>query len=100
LVICPKHTSLTEITDNGANTLNFMYLTQMVFVKDYEKVRNVCSAPEVKTLMEVAYNLKNDEQELQDMVKVKIENAYNKVSKYSWKQISKQFKTIIDKLAK
>jgi len=100
LVICPKHTSLTEITDNGANTLNFMYLTQMVFVKDYEKVRNVCSAPEVKTLMEVAYNLKNDEQELQDMVKVKIENAYNKVSKYRWKQISRQFKTIIDKLAK
>jgi glycosyltransferase involved in cell wall biosynthesis len=100
LVICPKHTSLTEITDNGENTLNFMYITQMVFVKDYEKIRNVCSAPEVKTLLEVAYNLKNDEQELQDMVKVKIENAYNKVVAMKWKDISKKFKLIIDKLAK
>jgi hypothetical protein len=72
----------------------------MVFAKDYEKIRNVCSAPEVKTLLEVAYNLKNDEQELQDMVKQKIENAYNKVLQYKWKDISNQFKTIIDKLAK
>jgi glycosyltransferase involved in cell wall biosynthesis len=100
LVICPKHTSLTEITNNGQNTLNFMYLTQMVFVNDYEKIRNVCSAPEVKTLLEVAYNLKNDEQELQDMVKVKIENAYKKVFEIKWRDISKKFKTIIDKLAK
>ena len=100
LVICPKHTSLTEITDNGANTLNFLYLTQMVFVKDFEKVRNVCSPPEVKTLLEVAYNLKNDEPELQQMVQDKIENAYNKVTGMKWKDISKKFKTIIDKLAK
>jgi glycosyltransferase involved in cell wall biosynthesis len=100
LVVCPKHTSLTEITNNGENTLNFMYSTQMVFVKDYEKVRNVCSAPEVKTLMEVCYNLKNDEQELQDAVKVKIENAYKKVVALKWKDISNQFKTIIDKLSK
>jgi glycosyltransferase involved in cell wall biosynthesis len=100
LVICPKHTSITEITNNGENTLNFLYSTPMVFVKDFEKIRNVCSAPEVKTLMEVAYNLKNDEQELQDMVKVKIENAYNKVVGWKWNQIAKQFKTIIDKLAK
>jgi glycosyltransferase involved in cell wall biosynthesis len=100
LVICPKHTSLTEITNNGENTLNFLYSTPMVFVKDYEKVRYVCSGAEVKTLMEVAYNLKNDEQELQDMVKVKIENAYNKIVGLKWNQIAKQFKTTIDKLAK
>lgn len=100
LVVCPKHTSLTEITNNGENTLNFLYLTQMVFVKDYEKIRNVCSAPEVKKIMEVVYNLKNDEPEMQELAALKIENAYKKVSELKWKDISRQFKVIIDKLAK
>lgn len=100
LVICPKHTSLTEITDNGANTLNFMFSQQTVFVNDYEKIRFTTNPLEVKTLCEVVYNLKNDEQELQGMVKVKIESAYNKVSKMKWDGIAKRFKVIIDKLTK
>lgn len=100
LVICPKHTSLTEITNNGENTLNFMFSQQAVFVNDYEKIRLITNPMEVKTLCEVAYNLKNDEQELQDMVKLKIENAYNKVSEMKWEGIAKQFKVIIDKLTK
>ena len=55
---------------------------------------------EVKTLCEVAYGLKNEEQELQDQVKQKIENAYNKVSAMKWEGIAKQFKVIIDKITK
>ena len=100
LVICPKHTSLAEITDNGLNTLNFMYSQQMVFVNDFEKIRHVCNPAEVSTLLGIAYNLKNDEQELQDQVKAKIENAYNKVVGMKWSGIAKKFKAIIDKLAK
>ena len=100
LVICPKHTSLTEITENGANTLNFMFNQQAVFVNDFEKIRFTTNPLEVKTLCEVAYGLKNDEPELQEMVKVKIENAYNKVSGMKWEGIAKQFKVIIDKLTK
>jgi len=100
LVICPKHTSLAEITDNGTNTLNFMYSQQMVFVNDFEKIRHVCNPAEVSTLLGIAYNLKNDEQELQDQVKEKIENAYNKVVGMKWSGIAKKFKAIIDKLAK
>ena len=100
LVICPKHTSLAEITDNGLNTLNFMYSQQMVFVNDFEKIRHVCNPAEVSTLLGVAYNLKNEEQELQDQVKAKIENAYNKVVGMEWSGIAKKFKAIIDKLAK
>lgn len=100
LVICPKHTSITEITDNGENTLNFMFSQQMVFVKDFEKIRYVSNPAEVSTLLGVAYGLKNEEQELQDMVKSKIENAYNKVIGMKWSGIAKKFKTIIDKLAK
>lgn len=100
LVICPKHTSLTEITDNGANTLNFMFSQQTVFVNDFEKIRFTTNPLEVKTLCEVAYGLKNDEQELQDMVKVKIENAYKKVYDMKWEGIAKRFKLLIDKLTK
>jgi glycosyltransferase involved in cell wall biosynthesis len=100
LVVCPKHTSLTEITDNGANTLNFMFSQQAVFVNDFEKIRFTTNPLEVKTLCEVVYGLKNDEQELQDMVKVKIENAYNKVSGMKWDGIAKRFKVLIDKLTK
>lgn len=100
LVICPKHTSLTEITDNGENTLNFMFNQQMVFVNDFEKIRYVSNPSEVSTLLGVAYNLKDEPEELQDMVKAKIENAYNKVVAMKWSGIAKKFKTIIDKLAK
>jgi len=100
LVICPKHTSLTEITDNGENTLNFMFSQQAVFVNDFEKIRFTTNPLEVKTLCEVMYGLKNDEPELQEMVKTKIENAYNKVSGMKWEGIAKQFKVLIDKLTK
>jgi glycosyltransferase involved in cell wall biosynthesis len=100
LVVCPKHTSLTEITNNGQNTLNFMFSQQAVFVNDFEKIRFTTNPLEVKTLCEVVYGLKNDEPELQDMVKVKIENAYKKVCAMKWKGIAKKFKVLIDKLTK
>lgn len=100
LVICPKHTSLTEITNNGDLTLNFMFLQSNVFINDFEKIRFTCNPNEVNTLLGVAYNLKNDEQELQDAVSEKIERAYEKVKGMSWVNIAKQFKVKIDKLAK
>jgi glycosyltransferase involved in cell wall biosynthesis len=100
LVICPKHTSLTEITDNGENTLNFMFSQQAVFVNDFEKIRITTNPMEVKTLCEVAYGLKDEVPELQEQVKQKIENAYNKVSAMKWDGIAKQFKVIIDRLVK
>ena len=54
--------------------------------------------PLIKEYMELG--LKNDEQELQDQVKVKVENAYKKVSAMKWEGIAKRFKVLIDKLAK
>jgi glycosyltransferase involved in cell wall biosynthesis len=100
LVVCPKHTSLTEITDNGENTLNFMFSQQAVFTNDFEKIRFTTNPMEVKTLCEVVYGLSNEEPELQEQVTQKVENAYNKVSAMKWDGIAKQFKVIIDKLAK
>lgn len=100
LVVCPKHTSITEITDNGENTLNFMFSQQAVFVNDFEKIRLTTNPMEVKTLCEVVYGLKSEVPELQEQVIQKIENAYNKVSAMKWGGIAKQFKVIIDKLTK
>jgi glycosyltransferase involved in cell wall biosynthesis len=100
LVICPKHTSLTEITDNGENTISFMYLQQSVFVNDFEKIRFTSNPVEVSTIMGVVYNLRHDEQEIQDLAKTKIQKAYDKVSAMSWELVAKQFKVIVDKLAK
>ena len=71
----------------------------MVFKKQL-KIRFTTNPLEVKTLCEIAYGLKNDEPELQEMVKIKIENAYNKVSAMKWEGIAKQFKVLIDKLTK
>lgn len=100
LVVCPKHTSLTEISENGQNTISFMYSQQSVFVNDFEKIRFTSNPVEVSTIMGVVYNLKHDEQEMQDLAKVKIQNAYEKVSAMSWELVAKQFKLIVDKLAK
>ena len=100
LVICPKHTSLTEITNDGDLSLNFMFMQPMVFINDYEKIRYVCNPSEVDTLLGVAYNLKNDEQDLQQAVQDKIERAYEKVKKMTWEKVAKQFKDKIDELAK
>ena len=99
LVICPKHTSLAEISDNGLNTLNFMFQQQSVFVNDFEKIRFTTNPLEVVTLLEVVYNLKNEPDELKDMVKAKIDNAYKKVSGMKWETIAKKFKDIIYKLS-
>jgi glycosyltransferase involved in cell wall biosynthesis len=100
LVICPKHTSLTEITNDGDLTLNFMFMQPSVFVNDLEKIRFTCNPSEVNTLLGVAYNLKNEEQELQDMVNEKIEKAYQKAKSLKWETVAKQFKLKIDKLSK
>jgi hypothetical protein len=77
-----------------------MYSQQNVFVNDFEKIRFTSNPVEVSTIMGVVYNLKHDEQEIQDLAKSKIQNAYDKVSAMNWELVAKQFKLIIDKLAK
>jgi glycosyltransferase involved in cell wall biosynthesis len=98
-VICPKHTSLAEISDNGLNTLNFMFDQQSVFVNDFEKIRFTTNPKEVVTVLEVVYGLHKEPEELKDMVRAKIENAYKKVSGMKWETIAKKFKDLIYKLS-
>jgi hypothetical protein len=77
-----------------------MFKQPAVFINDFEKIRFVCNSNEVNTLLGVAYNLINDEEELQFMVAEKIEKAYEKVKGMTWEKVAKQFKLKIDKLAK
>jgi hypothetical protein len=77
-----------------------MFLQTNVFVNDFEKIRYTCNPNEVNTLLGVAYNLINDEEELQIMVAEKIQRAYDKVKGMTWENVAKQFKVKIDKLAK
>ena len=100
LIVCPKHTSLTELTNNGENSLNFMFSQQQVFVNDYEKIRYVSNPSEVATLMGVVYNLSTESDETKEIVAQKIENAYQKVCGLKWNEIADRFKILIDKYSK
>ena len=100
IVVCPQHTSLSEITDFGNNSISFMFTQGNVFVNDFEKIRFTTNPNEVTTLLGVLYNLKNDEEDVKTIAKEKVERAYEKVKAMKWEIIAKQFKEKIDKLAK
>lgn len=98
LVIVPKHTSITEITDNGNNAFTFKFIQRAVFINDFEKIRFISNPEEVAQVCGIVYNLQNEEAEVQEQVNTIIENAYKYVTKWKWKDISKKFENIIIKL--
>jgi glycosyltransferase involved in cell wall biosynthesis len=98
LVVAPKHTSITEITDNGNNAFTFKFMQRAVFVNDAEKIRFISNPEEVAQVCGIVYNLQNEEDEVKGQVNEIIENAYNHVTKWKWKDITKKFEQIIIKL--
>ena len=100
LVVCPTHTSLTEITDSGNNTISFMFNQASIFVNDFEKIRFTTNPHEVTNLFGIVYNLKHDDEEVRTIAQEKVDRAYEKVKGMKWEVIAKQFKEKIDKLAK
>ena len=98
LVIVPKHTSITEITDNGNNAFTFKFIQRAVFINDFEKIRFISNPEEVAQVCGIVYNLQNEEAEVQEQINTIIENAYKYVTKWKWKDISKKFENIIIKL--
>jgi glycosyltransferase involved in cell wall biosynthesis len=91
LVVCPKHTSLLEITENENNAFCFKFENIHVFLNDREKLRYVSTPGEVCHLMNIIYNIPNDAPEVIEAANKKIENAYNYVSKLKWNAIAKTF---------
>ena len=98
LVVAPKHTSIQEITDNGNNAFTFKFMQRAVFVNDFEKIRFISNSEEVAQVCGIVYNLQNEEPEVQDQVKEIIDRAYEHVTKWKWKDITKKFEQIILKL--
>lgn len=95
LVVCPKHTSLTEITDMGKNAFTFKFIQRAVFVNDFEKIRFISNPDEVAQVCGIVYNLQNEEPEVQKQVQEIIDNAFDFVFKWKWDKISKQFEQLI-----
>lgn len=100
LVVCPQHTSLSEITDFGDNVISFIFNQANVFVNDFDKIRFTTNPNEVTNILGVVYNLKNEEEDIRQISEGKIDRAYEKVKGMRWEVIAKQFKEKIDKLAK
>lgn len=98
LVIAPRHTSIQEITDNGNNAFLFKFIQRAVFVNDFEKIRFISNPEEVAQVCGIVYNLQNEEDEVRGQVATIVENAYNHVTKWKWKDIAKKFENIILKL--
>lgn len=95
LVVAPKHTSITEITDNGNNAFCFKFMQRAVFVNDFEKIRFISNPDEVAQVCGIVYNLQNETDEVQDQVQQIIDRAYDHVTKWKWKDIAKKFEQII-----
>jgi glycosyltransferase involved in cell wall biosynthesis len=90
-VICPIHTSLTEITEEGTLVYPLRSLRSFMFVKDIEKVRYISSVKEVaKRMYDAMAEIGTDYQS--DLT----EKARKKVLKYKWSKsaeiIMKNFK--------
>jgi len=98
LVVAPRHTSIQEITDNGNNAFLFKFMQRAVFVNDFEKIRFISNPEEVAQVCGIVYNIQNEEVEVQEQVNTIIQNAYNHVKKWKWKDIAKKFEQIILKL--
>jgi glycosyltransferase involved in cell wall biosynthesis len=98
LVIAPRHTSIQEITDNGNNAFLFKFMQRAVFINDFEKIRFISNPEEVAQVCGIVYNLQNEEDEVKGQVTTIVENAYNHVTKWKWKDIAKKFENIILKL--
>lgn len=95
LVVAPKHTSITEITDNGNNAFCFKFMQRAVFVNDFEKIRFISNPDEVAQVCGIVYNLQNETDEVLSQVDAIILKAYNHVTKWKWKDIAKKFEQII-----
>ena len=88
-VICPIHTSLKEITNDGDIVIPINILHPIVYTKDYEKIRYKSDIGNVLRAMEFA--LKEDKKNLAT-------ESYDKVVKLNWKNISLQFLEAIKRI--
>jgi len=95
-VICPIHTSLTEITLHGGLVLSIKKLEPMIFVNDSEKVRFKSDLEATVVSMHMSYTSIVHGLGFELMT----EAAYNKVSKYKWNTTANYFWFLFEKYFK
>lgn len=91
LVVCPMHTSLKEITNNGECVVPISHVTEKVFKDDFEKIRYLSDTFQVTESMKYAVEI-----DLSVRAK-KILDAKLIASKYNWKKTAEMFKKLIQK---
>lgn len=91
-IVCPLHTSLKEITDNGKLTYSDIKLTEHIQIGDYEYIRFKSDPIEVMRMMLMAlWNIKNNQEDL-------FKKYQRKFVEYNWDNIAKQFEQHIKNL--
>ena len=85
-VICPLHTSLNEITNEGELVIPLRRLQKVVYVNDYDKIRYKTDSAELSLAMKSALDI--DKKNLATL-------SYEKVVKLKWEDISRKFYTLI-----
>ena len=85
-VICPIHTSLSEITDYGKLVIPLDRLSKVVYVNDYDKIRYKSDSGELISAMKTALSI--DKKNLATL-------SYEKVVKLKWEDISLKFYNLI-----
>jgi hypothetical protein len=70
-------------------------LQSLINIIDYEKIRFISNPDEVAQVCGIVYNLQNEELEVQQQVEDIKTNAYNFITKWNWKDISKKMELII-----
>jgi glycosyltransferase involved in cell wall biosynthesis len=88
-IICPMHTSLKEITNNGESVMPLEILHPAIFVNDFDKIRFKSDIGEIKRTMKSSLSL--DKKNLATL-------SYDKVVKFNWKNISKKFLETLKKI--
>jgi|TARA_R100000479_G_scaffold176355_2_gene130415 glycosyltransferase involved in cell wall biosynthesis len=91
LVICPMHTSLQEITNQGEAVIPIWDNSPTVFKDDFEKIRYVSNAYEVEEAMIEAINM------TPSVRAKKILDAKKIASKYNWKKTAEMFYGLIQR---
>lgn len=98
-VISPIHTALYEVTGKGKLIEPLKTSRPMIFVNDFEKIREVVSHDEVTRAMATAYTqinnpLREDGQKLIE----RTEKALQFVKKLTWRKLAKGIKKEMDHL--
>jgi len=97
ITITPMHTSISEITNFGRNTLALTNMEMSVFVGDGAKIRYKSTVKELVEKMHIFYGLYAATPEI---ITETVELAYEHIDNYNWDNTAAEFWKLIKELVK